>query len=101
MIREFSGGYYHTQMNVQEYDDGPVIERGLYDFINKKLYLDESVPVMMRVGLDAGPTFTVDAEGAVPRDVLALPQELATDTGRASVFILKGEHADTVGEYYG
>lgn len=101
MIKEFSGGYYHTTMHVQEYDDGPVIERGLYDFINKKLYLDEDAPVMMRVGLDAGPLFTVEAESAVPRDVLAIPKELTENTGMASVFVLKSEYADTVGEYYG
>jgi len=101
MIQEFSAGYYYTTMDVQEYDQGPVIEKGLYDFINRKLYLGEDVPVMMRVGLDAGPAFEVEAEGAVPRDVLALPEELVSDTGEVSVFVLKGEYADTVGEYYG
>jgi hypothetical protein len=101
MIEEFSGGYYHTEMNVQEYDGGPVIEQGLYDFINRELYLDESAPVMMRVGFDAGPLFAVEAESAVPRDVLALPKELIGARGTSSVFVLKSEYVDTVGEYYG
>jgi len=101
MIEDFSSGYYRATLDVQEYDDGPVIEQGLYDFINRKLYLDSDVPVMMRVGLDAGATFEVDAETAIPRDVLALPQELAPDTGDSSVFVLKSQYANTVGRYNG
>jgi len=101
MIEDFSSGYYRATMDVQEYDDGPVIERGLYDFINRKLYLNSEAPVMMRVGLDAGATFEVDAETAIPRDVLALPPELCSGTGEDSVFVLKSQYADTVGRYNG
>jgi hypothetical protein len=101
MIDEFSGGYYYTEMNVQEYDAGPVIEQTLYDFINRELYFDEDAPVMMRVGLDDGPLFAVEAESAVPRDVLAVPKELCSTEGESSVFVLKSEYANTIGEYYG
>jgi len=102
MIEDFSSGYYRATMDVQEYDDGPVIERGLYDFINRKLYLNSEAPVMMRVGLDAGATFEVDAETAIPRDVLALPRELCSRAdGERNVFVLKSEYADTVGRYNG
>jgi len=101
MIEDFSSGYYRATMNVQEYDDGPVIEQGLYDFINRKLYLDSDVPVMMRVGLDAGVTFEVDAESAIPQDVLALPEELVPSEDESNVFVLKAQYADTVGRYNG
>lgn len=92
MIEDFSSGYYRATMDVQEYDDGPVIERRLYDFINRKLYVDSDMPIRMRVGLDAGATFEVGSESAIPRDVLALPQELCPDERQASVFVVKPEY---------
>lgn len=92
MIEDFSAGYYRAVMDIQEYDDGPAIQKSLYDFINRELYLDSTTPVMMRVGLDAGVTFEVDAEGAIPRDVLALPPELCSDTGESNIFVLKGDY---------
>jgi hypothetical protein len=101
MIEDFSSGYYRATMDVQEYDHGPVIERGLYDFINRKLYVDSDVPVMMRVGLDASATFEVDAEAAIPQDVLALPPELVPDEDTSSVFVLKADYVNTVGQYNG
>lgn len=95
MFEEFSSGYYRATMNVQEYEDGPIIEQGLYDFINRNLYLDSDRPVTMRLGLDASASFTVGAESAVPRDVLALPASMTDDTGRKNVFLVKPEY------YYG
>lgn len=99
MIEEFSSGYYWTTMHVQEYEHGPVIEQGLYDFINYKLYTEQDVPVMMRVGLDGDELFNVQAEGAIPRDVLALPEEMIDEQGKKNVFVLKSEYADTMGDY--
>jgi hypothetical protein len=101
MIEDFSRGYYRTTMDVQFYDDGPAIDRGLYDFIDSELYSREDVPVMMRLGLDAGITFGVKREPAMPRDVLALPNDMADNRGREEVFVLKAEYVDTIGEYYG
>lgn len=95
MIEDFSSGYYRAMMDVQEYEDGPVIEQSLYDFINRRLYVDSNAPIRMRVGLDAGATFEVNTETAIPRDVLALPQELCPDEREANVFVLKPEY------YYG
>lgn len=92
MIEDFSSGYYRAVMDVQEYDDGPVIDTGLYDFINRELYVDTNAPVRMRVGLDAGETFEVGAEGAIPRDVLAVPEELVPNERTSNVFVLKGEY---------
>lgn len=88
-------------MDVQEYGDGPAIQRELYDFINRELYLDTDAPVMMRIGLDAGETFSVEAEGAIPRDVLAVPEEIVDQFGKQSVFVLKSDYIDTVGVYNG
>jgi len=101
MIREFSSGYYHTTMDVQEYDDGPLIDKRLYKFINEEIYLDSDAPVMMRLGLDEGPLFSVNPGDVIPRDVLALPPEISNDAGKTSVFVLKSQYADTVGEYHG
>lgn len=101
MIEDFSSGYYRTSLNVQEYDDGPVIEQRLYDFINKRLYMGSDMPVTMRLGFDGGPHFVVDSEAAVPQDILALPPEMITEIGKSSVFVLKAEYADQVGEYNG
>lgn len=101
MIEDFSSGYYHADMDVQPYDNGPVIERSLYDFINQELYVDSDVPVMMRVGFDAGETFQVSAESAIPRDVLALPREMVESQHNSDVFVLKSEYADNIGTYYG
>jgi hypothetical protein len=101
MLEDFSSGYYRSEMRVQEYDDGPVIEQQVYDFINRNIYMDSSVPVMMRLGLDAGERFKVKAESAVPKDVLALPKELFDTQGMQSIFVLKPDHVETVGQYYG
>lgn len=101
MLEDWSGGYYRSRMKVQEYDDGPAIERGLYDFINRELYVDTNSPVMMRLGLDADECFNVKAENAIPRDVLALPQDFFNQSGMRNVFVLKSQYANTVGEYHG
>lgn len=101
MLEEFSSGYYRSEMRVQEYDDGPVIEQQVYDFINRRLYADSTLPVMMRLGLDAGEKFAVKAESAVPKDVLALPQEMFDSRGMQSVFVLKPDYIESVGKYYG
>lgn len=96
-LEEFSGGYYRTKMTVQPYEEGPVIDKYLYDFINREVYAQTNAPITMRVGLNKGPYFTVDGEGAVPTDVLAMPQEWIDDmdiSGEAeSVFLLKPEHS--------
>jgi len=101
MIEDFSAGYYRTQMRVQEYEDGPVIQQDVYDFINRTLYLDSTKPVMMRLSLDAGDKFVVEAENAIPQDVLALPSKYIDERGMTDIFVLKSDYLDTVGEYYG
>jgi len=101
MIEDFSGGYYRKVMDVQEYDDGPVIERELYDFIHSEVYTDPTAPVMMRIGLDPGKVFSVDSETVMPRDVLAVPPHLANETGETNVFILKSEYTNSVSAYHG
>ena len=101
MIEDWSGGYYRSRMRVTPYEDGPVIAQDVYNFINEELFVDSSAPVMMRLGLDAGELFDVKAENGIPRDLLALPEELFETTGPKNVFVLKSEYVDTVGEYYG
>lgn len=99
ILEEFSGGYYRAEMTVQPFDEGPTIERGLYDLLNRELYAQTDAPVTMRVGLDAGPSFRPRAENAVPTDVLAAPKELLEESGvhpsaeDVSVFIYKPEAA--------
>lgn len=100
MIQDFSNGYYRASMNVLEYEDGPVIERGLYDFIDRELY-DSPISVMVRLGMSESTRFAVSAERSIPREVIGIPSELVTHEGVQNVFFLKEEHAEIVGKYYG
>lgn len=101
MIQDFSEGYYQTSMNIHEYDRGPSMDKYFYKFINSELFQTKDEPVLMRVGLDEGPLFEVKPENGIPRDVLALPPELCSVTGEESVFVLKPEYTDSIGEYHG
>lgn len=92
-FEEFSGGYYRAEMDVQPYDDGPVIEHELYEHIDNEIYGSSNAPITMQVGLDKGPYFHVDSEAAVPTDVLALPDGLIDGAGRQDVFVLKPRHS--------
>lgn len=96
-MEEFSEGYYMTEMNLQPYDDGPVIQGDLYDFIDRRMYSRTNAPIMMRVGLDNGPHFKASGEKAVPMDVLAIPRQwmddMMVDEGWQDVFILKPRYA--------
>ena len=87
MIEDFSSGYYRARMKIRSYEAGPVIEKGLYDFINRELLDTNSV--IVRVGLDSSEPFEVGAEGAIPRDVLAVPESLIQDEGMNNVFVRK------------
>lgn len=95
MLEEFSSGYYRAQMSIQPVDRGPVIERGLYDLIARRIYDTTDAPVTMRLGLDAGPRFTPVAENGVPTDVIGLPESLLIEADvhpgddNANVFLLK------------
>lgn len=100
MIQDFSQGYYCTSMDIQTYDDGPAIARPLHRFIQSHLFTKES-RVIMRVGLDSGPTFDVKPESAIPDDVLGMPRELIDNQGEEDIFILKPEYVDIVGQYNG
>ena len=99
MIEDFSGGYYRTEMTIQPVADGPSIERGLYDFINREFYYKTDAPITMRVGLKKETHFQPHAEGGMPTDVLGLPTDLCDEMGvhpsaeSVSVFVLKPAHA--------
>lgn len=99
MIEEFSGGYYRAKMTVQPFDDGPSIERGLYDMIEHRIYGQTNAPITMRLGLDAGQMFSPEPEGAMPTDVIGVPTTLLDSMGLhpsaedVNVFILKPKHA--------
>lgn len=99
MIEDFSGGYYRATMTVQPYEDGPCIERGLYDLINRKIYSSTDAPVTMRLTVDGGPRFMPETENAMPTDAIGMPTDMLDDAGvhpsaqDISVFILKPKHA--------
>lgn len=99
MIDDFSAGYRRMTMNVQSYNDGPVIQTGLHDFINYELVESNNSGVVMRLGLDASAHFRVGAESAVPTDVLALPDEMFETDGIQDVFIVT--NPEIIGDYYG
>lgn len=99
MIKEFSGGYYRALMTVQPYEDGPSIESGLYDMINRKIYSKTDAPVTMRLSLDGGPRFSPDTESAIPTNVIGVPRNMLDEAEvhpsdeNAPVYILKPQHA--------
>jgi len=73
-IEPFSAGYYGARMEVQAYDDGPVIEQTLYDYIDSSIYQQTDAPPWARVGMTESPYFELDAEPGVPGNVLGLPE---------------------------
>jgi len=99
MLEHFSSGYYRASMQVQPFDEGPAIEKGLFDLINRRVYDTTTAPITMRLGLDKGPRFTPTAENAMPTDVIGIPQSLLEDAGihpsddNVNVFVLKPEAA--------
>lgn len=101
MFEDFSRAYYRASMNIVEYDDGPVIEQTVYDFIDTELFEGADSPVLMRIGLDSGNRFTVSSESAIPRDVLAVPGEMRLTEGPRNVYLLKPEHANAMEVFYG
>lgn len=98
-LNEFSGGYYSLDMHVQPYEDGPVIDSAVYDYINREVYKGTNAPVTMKLSLDNGAYFNVGAENGVPPSVLAVPQSWIDnfDTGKAgkrhTIFVLKPGHS--------
>jgi hypothetical protein len=97
-LNDFSGGYYSMQMQIQPYSDGPVIDADVYDYINREVYSKTDAPITMKLSMDNGAYFNVDAENGVPPSVLALPEawvdNFVDDDGRRSrVFVLKPGHS--------
>ena len=74
-IEPFSAGYYGARMTVQAYDNGPVIEQTLYDYIDASIYQQTDAPPWARVGMTESPYFKLNAEPGVPGNVLGLPEE--------------------------
>ena len=80
---------------VQPYDDGPVIETGLYDLIDNSVYARTNAPITLRIGLAGSPYFKVGCEAAIPTDVLAIPRkwmddiQLHDEHSMQSIFVLK------------
>jgi hypothetical protein len=99
MIESFSHGYYRAKMEVQPFDDGPAIERGLYQLIDRRIYDTTTAPITMRLGLDAGPRFTPTTENAMPKNVIGVPQSVLDEADihpsddNVNVFVLKPEAA--------
>jgi hypothetical protein len=101
-IDTFSDAYYIVQMTIQPFSEGPAIERGLYELINKELYAQTNAPVTMRIGLDGGRPFQPKAENTMPTDVLAMPRQFLDNAGihpseeDRAVLIYKPKHATNV-----
>lgn len=98
-IENFSNGYYKTEMSVQPYENGPTIEQGLYDFIERRFYTKTDAPLTMRVGLSEGPMFKPSGESSIPTNVLGLPlseieaSNIHPSDDNVAVFVLKPEFA--------
>ncbi len=105
MIKDFSNGYYAATMTIQPLSSGPSIEKGLYDIIDSRFYEDTDTPVTMRLGLDSdGTHFRPEPEGAMPTNVLGLPQSMLDQmkvhpsAEDVTVLILKPGHAEILSE---
>lgn len=99
MLQHFSSGYYRASMQVQPFDDGPAIERGLFDLISRRVYDTTDAPITMRLGLNKGPRFTPEPENAMPTDVIGIPEQILDNADvhpsddNVNVFVLKPEAA--------
>jgi hypothetical protein len=99
LLEKFSGGYYRAQMEVQPFENGPAIEQGLYDIINRRVYDTTDAPVTMRLGLNSGPRFVPSAERSMPKDVIGVPKSILDESNthpadtNVNVFVLKPQAA--------
>jgi hypothetical protein len=99
LLEQFSSGYYRAQMEVQPFEDGPSIEQGLYDIINRRVYDTTDAPVTMRLGLSGGPRFVPSAERSIPKDVIGVPESILKESdthpadSNVNVFVLKPKAA--------
>lgn len=101
MLESFSSGYYRSKMRIERYDDGPAMELGTYDFINRNVYLDSDIPVTISLSLDLTNMFHPTAESAMPTDVLGLPEDMINKTGDTWVYVVEPEYVKKLGKYYG
>lgn len=103
-VEDFSSGYYKVDMYVVPYDDGPVMQHRIHEYIAKKLYDSVNAPLMFRLGLDGNPYFSVDTESAIPVDRMAIPHEWFADNRMSDtmkerpVYILKPEYTEMLNE---
>jgi hypothetical protein len=74
-LEPFSGGYYGARFEVQKYNDGPVIEQSLYDYVVSNLYQQTDSPPWAQVGMNKSPYFQLGGEPGVPGSVLGLPEK--------------------------
>jgi hypothetical protein len=90
-IESFSSSYYRLRMTLAPYEDGPVIDRALYDYIEREIYGSTDEQPLVRVGLDGGPHFVLGYENAVPAKHLAVPEQWIDSTDEENVFLAKPE----------
>lgn len=74
-LEPFSGGYYGARFQVQAYDDGPVIEQSLFDYIEANIYEQTDSPPWARVGMNESPYFQLGGEPGIPGNVLGMPED--------------------------
>jgi len=90
-------------MTIEEYDDGPVIEQSLYDFIKDQLYQNIDTAPVFKLGLNTGAHFTPSIESGIPVDVLAVPTSWVDTEDRLrdsqNVFVLKPGQSQYVAEF--
>lgn len=74
-LEPFSGGYYGARFQVQQYENGPVIEQSLFDYVENSLYKQTTSPPWARVGMNNSPYFQLSGEPGIPGNVLGLPRK--------------------------
>lgn len=86
-LTEFSGGYFAADLCAEEYDDGPVVAKQLYDYIEENIYEEADVSPWFTDGDCVGePYFPVSPEAGLPSDVIGLPKEYMENLGIESDF---------------
>lgn len=103
MFEEFSSGYYFGRLYVEPFDgDRAVMQRDQHERVNEQLYLTGDgverldSPLVMKLDRQH---FPVHGETGIPRDTIAVPEQIIENTDVENpptlreVFLAKREHA--------
>lgn len=103
-LTDYSSGYYSLNLRVTPFEDGPTIDRHLYQYIDEKVYANTDAPVWMRASFQPSPYFRIHGEEPMPADLIGLPPEwmedldVDNDNEYHTFFLCKPAHAHFVSQ---